>query len=319
MDRNRKILISILGLVALSLVLAIIDITMNIQDNQSPGSGTFALSAPKIGPGVGIVRIDNTIEFQEGSNPLGILSGAEAVIRRLDELEKDSRIEAVVVRINSPGGTVGATQEIYQKIWRLRKKNVPIVASMGEIAASGGYYIASACNVIYANHGTMTGSIGVIAMSPNMKRLFDRLGITMNVIKSGRYKDIMSSFRDISPQERAMLQDMIDSSYKKFLKDVALGRNMNQSEIAPFADGRIMNGEAALEAKLIDGIGTFEDSIMKARELAKLPEDAPVYDQFKTPFEQVMMTLENISGGLSLFSKGVDYGSHYRLEYRYMP
>src|SRR4030042_1173630 len=185
MDRNRKILISILAVLVLSSVIAIVDISMNMQQKRGAG---IALTGPQIGPGVGIVRIEGPIEMLGVSSPMSATSGAEGVIRRLDELEQNNDIRAIVVRINSPGGTVAATQDIYEKLWRLRKKKIPLIASMGEIAASGGYYVASACDYIVANHGTLTGSIGVIAVSPNLRRLFEKIGIDMNVIKSGRYK-----------------------------------------------------------------------------------------------------------------------------------
>lgn len=319
MDRNRKILISILALLVLSSVIAIVEISMNMQQKRGTG---ISLTGPPIGPGVGIVRVEGPIDMSGSASPMLMSRGAEGIISRLDEMEKNGDIRAVVVRINSPGGTVGASQEIYQKLWRLRKKNIPLIASMGEVAASGGYYVASACDYIVANHGTITGSIGVIAMSPNLKRLFEKIGIDMRVIKSGRYKDMLSAFRDISPEERQLVQEIIDSSYRKFLKDVALGRNMNESDIAPIADGRVMSGETALKNKLVDMLGTFEDAVDKARKLGKLPEDAPVYDEVRMPLEQLLMRMEMIFGGRALMERELrlqHFENNYMLEYRYQP
>jgi len=317
MERNRKILVSILALLVLSSVIAIVDISLNLQEKSK--KSILSIKQPKFGSGIGIVRIEGAIEMSGQPGPFGMNSGAESVVKRLKELETDSRIKAVVVRINSPGGTVAATQEIYEKILKLRKRNIPVVATMGDVAASGGYYVASACNKIFANHGTITGSIGVIAMSPNLKKLFEKFGIGMNVIKSGKYKDTLATYRDLSKNERELLQRMIDSSYKKFLKDVAKGRNLNQSEIAPYADGRVMIGETALKYKLIDSLGTFDDAIDEARKLAELPENSPVYDEGTTPFEQFLMSFQQMFNGkavLSQFSKS--YDNNYRLEYRYM-
>ena len=317
MDRNRRLLISILAVLVLSAIIAIVDISISMKPGDKK---LIQVKKPEMGPGVGIVRIEGPISLSSNTGYLGVITGAEAIVKRLDDLQKNRNIRAIVVRINSPGGTVGATQEIFQKIWKIRKKkNIPVVASMGEIAASGGYYTAAACSRIMANHGTITGSIGVIAMSPNMKRLFDKLGIRMNVIKSGRYKDILASYRDLSTEERRILQEMIDSSYKKFLKDVALGRNMNQSDIAKYADGRVMNGITALDYKLIDGIGTFEDAIDSARELADLSEDSPVYDDVRTPFQQVLMSMQGFFRGRSVLEKNINYGESQILEYRYIP
>jgi protease-4 len=315
MDKNRKIVISILILLVLSSVLAIIDISLNMQGAKRE---VYPIGAPGIGPGVGIVRVYGPIAVSDPAGPFEMNAGSDAVLDRLSQLESDGRIRAIVVRINSPGGTVAATQEIYDKLMRLRKKNIILVASMGELAASGGYYIASACNYIFANHGTITGSIGVIAMSPNLRGLFDKLGIRMNVIKSGRYKDILASYRELGPDERDLIQQMIDSSYQKFLKDVSLGRNVPIADIEPYADGRVMNGVTAVERKLVDGLGSMEDALMKARELAKLPEDSAVYDEIRSPLEKILMSMGAIFKARSPLEQRM-LGGYPAVEYRYQP
>jgi protease-4 len=316
MDRNRKILIAILALLVLSAVIAIIDISLNMQDTTIPVLG---LGGPRVGPGVAIVRVSGTIEMLSDSGPFGVSHGAETVIRKLDEIENNPSIKAVVLRINSPGGTVAATQEIYQKLWRLRKKNIMLVASMGEVAASGGYYIASACNYIMANYGTITGSIGVIVRSPNLKKLMDKLGIEMNSIKTGRYKDIMSSFFDMTPEERTIIQELVNSSYRKFLSDVAKGRSMSVTDIEPYADGRIMGGETALKYKLVDGLGTFEEAIEKAKALAKLPEDAPVFEETRNTLRQLMFGIDGLFKGRAMVPEMLDTERIPKFEYRWQP
>ncbi len=314
MDRQRKIIVAIMALLALIAIIAIVDIGLKIEKKSK---SEMSIKLPEFGPGVGVIRVDGAIEMSGPAGPFGIQQGAEAIIARLGELEKDNNIKAIILRINSPGGTVAATQEIYEKLWKLRKKNIILVASMGDVAASGGYYIASACNYIVANYGTITGSIGVIAYSPNLKRLFDKFGIQMNVIKSGKYKDILSTHRDITPEERNLIQEMIDMSYNKFLKDVALGRNMNQDDIRPVADGRVMSGETALKNKLIDQLGTFEDAILKAKELAALDVNAPVYDQTDSPFREIFGSIKNIFTGNGIPGSELFYNPH-RIEYRYI-
>ncbi len=315
MDKNRKIVISILILLVLSSVLAIIDISLNMQGSKRE---VYTLSAPSVGPGVGIVRVYGAIAVSNPGGPFDVAAGSDAILERLSELESDGRIRAIVVRINSPGGTVAATQEIYDKLMKLRKKNIVLVASMGELAASGGYYIASACNYIMANHGTITGSIGVIAMSPNLRGLFEKLGIRMNVIKSGKYKDILSSYKDLSPEERDLIQQMIDSSYQKFLKDVSLGRNIPIADIEPLADGRVMNGQTAVEHKLADGIGSMEDAVIKARQMAKLPEDSAIYDEIKSPLEKLIMSMGAMLSSRSPLEQRI-LTNYPAVEYRYQP
>lgn len=326
MATNRKILFIILGLFALCAIMAVIDISIksiNQKAAQNESEESSHISIPsliksrKFGNGVGIVRVEGTIEFAT-SKQFGIKTGAEAVINRINSLSANKDIKAIVLRINSPGGTVAATQEIYQRLMQVRN-DIPVIASIGDMGASGGYYIASACHYIYANPGSMTGSIGVIAYSPNLKGLLEKIGVDMNVIKSGRYKDIMSSHRNMSDDERRLMQSMIDSSYRRFLSDVSAGRDVPQSQILPYADGRIMDGLAAAEAGLIDGVGSLSDAIAKAKEAADLPEDAPVYDDAANSFQDLLLQLEGMLGGGNILEKVSDKDSFYRLEYRYMP
>ncbi len=298
MDKNRRIILAILLLVLVSCVLAVIDISFKIKSSEQR---EISIPVPEFGPGVGVVRIYGVINVSDsGGSYFSMAAGSDAIVKKLSKLGDDGRIKAIVLRINSPGGTVAAVQEIFAKLMELRKKNIVLVASMGDMAASGGYYIASACNHIVANQGTVTGSIGVVAAAPNIKGLFEKLGIKMNVIKSGRYKDILSSYREMSPDEKEIIQEMIDSSYLQFLKDVSLGRNIAISDIKPYADGRVMNGETALKYKLIDGIGTYEDAVYKAKNLAKLSKDAPVYDQIGSPLEHLFMSLDGAFGKKSV-------------------
>lgn len=313
MEKQRKVTLAILLMLVLISVIAVVDISTRVEEKKSLA---MRGSIMQTGPGIAIVRVEGPIELVSPSGPFGKPSGAEAVVKRLAELEKDSSIKAIVLRINSPGGTIAATQEIYQKIMSLRKKNIIVVASMGDIAASGGYYIASACNFIVANYGTITGSIGVIAFTPNLKNLMDKFGIKMNVIKSGKYKDIMASHRDMTPEERIMLQEMIDASYYKFVSDIATGRSMNQNDILPIADGRVMNGATALKYKLIDMIGTFDDAIIKAKEMAGLDPDAPVYEDEVSPFNELFGTITGFFSGRVFESRFMDTTN--RIEYRYM-
>lgn len=313
MEKNRKILLALFMFVLLSVLLSFMQIyiTMNKE-------GGVTISAPSGAPGVSIVRLYGPISMVGQQSAFGGITGAEALIAQLDRIENDDRVKAVVLRIDSPGGTVAATQEIFSKLMTLRQKNKILVASMGDLAASGGYYAASACNHIMANQGTITASIGVIAAAPNLKGLFEKLGIKMNVIKSGLYKDILSSSRDMTEDEKKLLQSMIDGSYLQFIKDISLGRNIPIDDIRPIADGRIMNGQTALESKLIDSLGTFENAIAKAKSLAKLPEDAPVYEEKVSPIEEFLGMVSSKTN-MNPLSSLVISQPVMPIEYRYVP
>ena len=199
----------------------------------------------------------------------GTILSSQDTVKQIKDWRNDSTIKAILIRIDSPGGAVGPSQEIYREIKRTIDTK-PVVASMGSIAASGGYYIASAASYIVANPGTITGSIGVIINFPNMKELFGKIGYQMTTIKSGQFKDIGNIARDMTPEEKELLQATIDETYRQFVRDVAAGRHLPEDDVRKVADGRIIMGEKALEIKLVDQFGNFEDAVAKAGELAKI-------------------------------------------------
>ncbi|HBX43111.1 MAG TPA: signal peptide peptidase SppA, partial [Deltaproteobacteria bacterium] len=174
----------------------------------------------------------------------GMIIDSEDSIEQLKRFAKDDSVKAIVVRLNTPGGGVGPSQEIHEEIRKIRGKKV-IVASMGSLAASGGYYIACAADKIYANPGTITGSIGVVMQFVNVKELIEKIGVKGFVVKSGDFKDIGSPVREMNPQERALLQSVIDNVHSQFVNAVAEGRGMEREEVRAIADGRIFSGEQA--------------------------------------------------------------------------
>ncbi|MBZ8182914.1 signal peptide peptidase SppA [Oscillatoria salina] len=190
------------------------------------------------------------------------------VLKALKVVE-ERKYPALLLRIDSPGGTVGDSQEIYYALKRLREK-IKIVASFGNISASGGVYIGMGAEHIVANPGTITGSIGVILRGNNLERLLDKIGVSFKVIKSGPYKDILAFDRDPTPEEMNILQQLIDTSYQQFVQTVAEGRNLAVETVRSFADGRIFTGEQALELGVVDRLGTEEDARCWAAELAGL-------------------------------------------------
>lgn len=198
----------------------------------------------------------------------GVIDNDEETIDIIRRFAKAEHIRAVVLRVDSPGGAVTPSQEIYRELLRLRDKK-PLVASLGDVAASGGYYIASACNTIVANPGTITGSIGVIMGTVyNVQGLLEKLGIKGTVIKAGTYKDIGSPIRDMTPEERQILKDMLDDVHRQFIAAVAAGRKMDEAVVRTLADGRVYSGEQAKQLGLVDQLGNFQDAIALAAQEA---------------------------------------------------
>ncbi len=206
-----------------------------------------------------------------------IASDTRQTVLKALKTVKEKKFPAVLLRIDSPGGTVADSQEIYEALKQLRK-NVKVVASFGNISASGGVYIGVGAEYIVANPGTITGSIGVILRGNNLERLLDKVGVSFKVIKSGPYKDILSFDRELTSEEQTILQEMIDVSYQQFVNTVAQGRNLDVEKVKSFADGRIFTGQQALELGVVDRLGTEEDARRWAAELAGLnPDQAQCY------------------------------------------
>jgi protease-4 len=213
----------------------------------------------------------------------GAIAGGtrKTVLKALKTVE-EKKYPALLVRIDSPGGTVVDSQEIYTKLKQLSEK-IKVVASFGNISASGGVYIAMGCPHIMANAGTITGSIGVILRGNNLERLLEKVGVSFKVIKSGPYKDILSFDRELLPEEQNILQALIDDSYGQFVSTVAAGRDLPVEKVKEFADGRIFTGQQALELGLVDRLGTEEDARQWAATLAGLDPDKAELDTIEDP------------------------------------
>ncbi|MUG98066.1 signal peptide peptidase SppA [Scytonema sp. UIC 10036] len=239
------------------------------------------------------------------------ITGAIASATRKRVLEalktvEERKFPALLLRIDSPGGTVGDSQEIYSALKRLRSK-VKIVASFGNISASGGVYIGMGAEHIMANPGTITGSIGVILRGNNLERLLQKIGVSFKVIKSGPYKDILAFDRELTEPEQNILQELIDISYQQFVQTVADARSLGVETVRSFADGRIFTGQQALELGVIDRLGTEEDARRWACELVNLdPEKTPVYtlEERKPLFNRLVQGSIQASPALSA---GIDW------------
>ena len=191
----------------------------------------------------------------------GLLMDSSGTVRQLSKYRRDPKIKGIIVRIDSPGGSVGPSQEIYDEIHKLKEAKKIVYASLGSVAASGGYYIACAADYILANPGTLTGSIGVIMAFNNLEELAKKIGVAPAVIKSGEFKDSGSPLRPIEPKERKLLQKVVDDVHEQFVQAVSSSRNLSEEDVRLFADGRIMTGRQALEFKLIDEFGGLERTI----------------------------------------------------------
>jgi len=240
-----------------------------IQAFLSPARDGYSFPA---GNKVGVVKVE------------GVITGSEEIIRELEELAKDDGVKAIVIRIDSPGGSVAPTQEIYDTILEVGKKK-KIVASMGSIAASGGYLLACGAEKIVANPGTITGSISAIMHFANVQELMRKVGVTSSVIKSGKYKDIGSPVRDMTDEEKTLIRQLVDDVYEQLLDTVSQRRKMPRENVRQIADGRILTGRQALQAGLVDFLGNQKYAVRLAGKLAGIEgEPEVVYPSEEKPF-----------------------------------
>ncbi|MBN1308067.1 MAG: signal peptide peptidase SppA [Chitinispirillaceae bacterium] len=212
----------------------------------------------------------------------GIIYEAASVVKQLQQLREDNMIAGVLMRIDSPGGGTAPSQEIYDAVWKYRECGKPLIVSMGNVAASGGYYIACPARRIFADAGTLTGSIGVIMTVPLYKELAKKVGIEMRTFKAGDYKDLANPYRTISPQEHRMIQGLLEDTHDRFIDDVAKARFLEREALLPVADGRIFTGRQALKAKLIDTLGSYEAALAYLRTITGLGPAARIINKKET-------------------------------------
>ena len=247
----------------------------------------------------------------------GVIASSRKTVDRIIALRDNPSIKAIVLRVDSPGGGVGPSQEIYEEI----KKTVavkPVVVSMGSVAASGGYYISAPANRIIANPGTITGSIGVIMEFTNLQDLFQKIGLKSEVVKSGKHKDIGSPMRPMTDEDRSILQGLLDDVHQQFIQSVADGRHLSFDKVKSLADGRIFSGRQAKALGLVDRLGDFQDAIKVAAKLGKIQGKPHVayppkekVDFFKYFLNESISQLrkgvqERLPSGLKLLWTGID-------------
>jgi len=267
------------GMVGILLLLAAGCITVKVSLFEEPGP-----LKEKTVSGSGrdkVLLVDISGVILEGPHRiLGLLKGVTSPARVKEELEKaakDRRIKAVVIKINSPGGTVAAADVILHDLLAFKaERGVPMVVCLQGLATSGGYYVAQAGDTIIAYPTCITGSIGVLAMKLNLRGLMDKVGVDDDMVKSGRWKDFWSPFRPASPKEKEMMQQIIDQFYRGFVDVVATGRKLSLQEARQAADGRIFTADQAKDLRLVDQLGYLDDALELAKTKAGLPKDAKV-------------------------------------------
>jgi len=261
MIKRNPILFAFLSLFGLAFIIFIIAYAVTV------GVGRFSLLS---GEKIAIVKIE------------GVILNSAEIIEELKEYNSNDSVKVILLRIDSPGGAVAPSQEIYEEVKRIRDEGKKkVVTSMGSVAASGGYYIACVSDKIVANPGSITGSIGVILELANISGLMKKVGVESVVIKSGKYKDIGSIFRAMSQEERDFLQGVIDDTHDQFIEAVAAGRGIDKAKIVPLADGRVFTGRQAKQIGLVDEIGNMQTAIKIAADMAGIKGEPSIIEKKK--------------------------------------
>lgn len=292
-----------------SIVIYLIDLSTSKTSYTGESISNYEVS-------VGLIEIESEINYQK----------AKAICEKISNFTKNRAIKGLLIRINSPGGTVGATQEIYQQIMSFKQPfnglRRPVVASMGDLAASGGFYVACACDDIVANSSTLTGSIGVIIQKFNISELMTKLGVKDETIKSGEFKDLMSFTREITEPEKQLVKALIDDTYQEFFKVVLTARRgkkgLNEEILRKVADGRIFTGNQALNLGLIDYLGSFETSVFILKKKLNVVGEINFIKEKENPLKSIfgMVNEGNIFSKLiksnNILEKGLsDYIENY--------
>ncbi len=277
---RKKIIMVLLSMIVLVSVVILTFANKSIDRKVSAGNK------------IAVVYVDGTITGSHGAS--GLLSesgGTDSLIKQLHEASDDASIKGIVLRINSPGGSSTATQEVGEEIKKIRAKGKPVVTSMGDMAASGGYWLAACTDKIYANPTTLTGSIGVYMPYSNWEELYKKIGVRQEKIKSGAHKDILSNDRPMTEEERVILQTMVDEIYQGFVEVVAEGRHLDIETVKKIADGRVYTGKQAKELGLVDEMGNLYDAIDGTAQMVGIHGKPKIKEYGKNnPFSMLMST-----------------------------
>jgi signal peptide peptidase SppA len=299
----------ILALCVLAVPTAVLTQTLNKDAGDTSGNKSSSGSTSEglmlhFKDRIEVVKLSGMIIDKSDAGVFSSSAGSSSsVLKDLRKALTNDKIKAILLRINSPGGTVPTSQELYQAVLDLKKKGKPVVVSMGDVAASGGYYVACAADKVVANPGTLTGSIGVIINLVNFKGLADKIGVLPAVIKSGEFKDIASPYRPMTPAEHDILQALIMDSYDQFTTAVSEGRKLPIETVKKIADGRIYSGRQALKLGLVDELGSYTDALACLQKLCheryELKADLPVDDSSSDSFLASLMESKSFLAPIS--------------------
>ena len=255
--------------------------------DHSPSPSLFAKN------GIAIIDINGPISFPAYSSTV-FPAGADLILSQLTEIKKDSHVKGLLVRINSPGGTVGASQEIYNAIKTIKtERNIPVIAQIGDVGASGGYYAALGCDTIFANPGSLVGSIGVILGNISIEDLSEKYGIDYEVYKSGPYKDLLSMWRNTNADEADLLQTLVNNVHEQFKNAFMQSRQLSAQNAATLAQGQIFTGEQALNENIIDQLGGYQDALIYIGNKAGLGDSPHIITKYKSTWSNVVNLLNN--------------------------
>lgn len=285
MDRSRILIALVLGLTLISLVVGIANIATAGRATEFSVTTDSFLSTGRAG--IGVLRLHGTI--QNGYGTPGE-PGVDRTIAQLRDVGKNDAIKGLIIEINSPGGAVGATKKLYNAVRELRKSK-PVYAVVVDVAASGGYYVAAACDQIYAYRGSILGSIGVITIHPDISGLLAQYGVRITTTKAGRFKDSSYPFRQMTPEEQQMLQAAIDDAYQQFISDVSEGRDQPDKTVRDWAEGRIFSGAQAKVNQMIDEFGGREEAKAGMLRQLKITDDLPLLEPRRDPLEEFLAQL----------------------------
>ncbi len=284
--KKRAVIITI---VVASCILVFGFFALMVLVSLSGGGGQFEFAS--FGPKVAVVEL------------YGEISDSRDFVRQVKKYTDDGNVKAILVDVNSPGGAVAPSQEMYSQLMKARDEGKIVVVSMRSVAASGGYYVSCAADRIVANPGTLTGSIGVIMSFPTAKKLMDKIGLNWETVKSGELKDVGTFTRPMTPEEDRMLKSVIDDTYEQFVEAVATGRDKAEEDIYPLADGSIFTGRQAYNLGLVDTLGSFEDAVSIAGEMAGLGPDPDIIQERKVK----PSILDLLYGSLNLMERLEEY------------